>query len=186
MNKPKTVFFILGLIASFVGGYFYAKKNVIIPEPEVFVEVEYRTIRDTVPIPRYEFVVRTEIDTLYLEGDTVKVPVFIPITQKEYKTDSYIAWVSGHKPNLDSIFIKQKEVTITRREFVPLPSPTKTSLGVKGETFFINNKLYPAAGIYFESRLQDKTLLGLEGGYTYSEKFNPYFSAYFKYEFINK
>ena len=80
------------------------------------------TVRDTVPVPYKVRIVR--VDTIYIrvvtnKNDTVKdsVLVELPITQKEYKTNQYQAWVSGYRPNLDSIhtfiptttiYVKQK------------------------------------------------------------------------------
>ena len=67
------------------------------------------TIVDIVLLPVKETLKRT--DTVYLpilidttidktiKGDTV--PVLIPITSKEYKTNDYRAIVSGYKPSLD-------------------------------------------------------------------------------------
>lgn len=80
------------------------------------------TVRDTVPVPYKVRFVR--VDTVYMrvitsKSDTVKdsILVELPITQKEYKTNLYQAWVSGYRPNLDSIhtfiptttiYVKQK------------------------------------------------------------------------------
>lgn len=52
-----------------------------------------------------------------LEGDTVREPIFVPIpvTQKEYLTDDYHAWVSGYNPSLDSIDVFQKTIYITEK-----------------------------------------------------------------------
>lgn len=43
--------------------------------------------------------------------DTVEVE--LPMMQKHYQSDTYQAWVSGYRPNLDSIEVYQKERTIT-------------------------------------------------------------------------
>lgn len=71
------------------------------------------TLRDTILQPVKETLKR--IDTVYLpimidittdrtvEGDSI--PVLVPITSKEYKTDDYRAVVSGYKPSLDSMEI---------------------------------------------------------------------------------
>ena len=79
------------------------------------------TIRDTIPKPVKEALKRT--DTVYLpilidtttdrtvEGDSI--PVLIPITSKEYKTDDYRAVVSGYKPSLDSMEIYRDKGFIT-------------------------------------------------------------------------
>lgn len=80
------------------------------------------TVRDTVPVPYKVRIVR--LDTVYMrivtnKNDTVKdsALVELPITQKEYKTKEYHAWISGYRPNLDSIhsfiptttiYVKQK------------------------------------------------------------------------------
>ena len=79
--------------------------------------VERDTIHDTIPEIKYEKVVALKRDTLktveIIPGDTVQVVAEIPITQKEYSDDStYTAWVSGYKPNLDSIDIYKKTVYI--------------------------------------------------------------------------
>ena len=79
------------------------------------------TIRDTIPKPVKEALKRT--DTVYLpilidittdrtvEGDSI--PVLVPITSKEYKTDDYRAVVSGYKPSLDSMEIYRDKGFIT-------------------------------------------------------------------------
>ena len=77
------------------------------------------TVRDTIPKPVKETLKRN--DTVYLpvlintatdrtvEGDSV--PVIIPITSKEYKTDDYRAVVSGYKPSLDFMEVyRDKEI----------------------------------------------------------------------------
>ena len=79
------------------------------------------TIRDSIPYPVYETVIQTvpELFPVYitLEGDTVREPIFVPIpvTQKEYLTDDYHAWVSGYNPSLDSIDVFQKTIYITEK-----------------------------------------------------------------------
>ena len=91
------------------------------------------TIHDTIPQIKYEKIIAYKKDTLKIvdtiPGDTVKILAEIPVTQKEYSDDStYTAWVSGYKPNLDSIDIYKKTVyidhTITktkRQKFVVGP-----------------------------------------------------------------
>ena len=46
----------------------------------------------------------------------VQDSVEIELTQKVYSDSTYTAYVSGYKPNLDSIFIRQRYVTNTRIE----------------------------------------------------------------------
>lgn len=44
------------------------------------------------------------------------VAVEIPITQREYESEDYHAWVSGYEPMLDSIFVFPKREVVTIRE----------------------------------------------------------------------
>ncbi|MFV0586910.1 DUF6808 domain-containing protein [Bacteroides reticulotermitis] len=76
-------------------------------QPDTIIRID--TVRDTVPVLYKVRIVR--IDTVYMrvvtsKNDTVKdsVLVELPITQKEYKTKEYQAWVSGYRPNLDSVY----------------------------------------------------------------------------------
>lgn len=80
------------------------------------------TIRDSIPYPIYETVIQ-EVPELFpvyitLAGDTVREPVIVPIriTQKEYQTDDYRAWVSGYNPALDSIHIFRKTLSVTQKQ----------------------------------------------------------------------
>jgi hypothetical protein len=102
----------------------------------VSVEIKTDTIRDTIPQYIVEKVLYTKHDTLnhieikydtiynidnsdeytLIEGyDTIPVSVEIPITQKTYTDDStYVAYVSGYKPSLDSINVYERTVYIDR------------------------------------------------------------------------
>lgn len=92
------------------------------------------TIVDIVLMPVKETLKRT--DTVYLpiivdtttdrtvEGDSV--PVLIPITSKEYKTDNYRAVVSGYKPSLDSMEVYREKEIITLK-----PKQKRWGLGLQ-------------------------------------------------------
>ena len=94
------------------------------------------TIRDTILKPVRETLKRT--DTVYLpilidtttdrtvEDDSI--PVLIPITSKEYKTDDYRAVVSGYKPSLDfmELYRDNKIITLT-----PLQKKKRWGLGLQ-------------------------------------------------------
>lgn len=77
------------------------------------------TIHDTVPELKYRNLICFKHDTLTvvekIPGDTTHVVAEVPIEQKVYSNDStYTAWVSGYRPNLDSIDIYRKTVYIER------------------------------------------------------------------------
>lgn len=94
------------------------------------------TIRDTIPKPVRETLKRN--DTVYLpilidtttdrtvEGDSI--PVLIPITSKEYKTDDYRAIVSGYKPSLDFMEVYRDKEIIT---LSPLQKKKRWGLGLQ-------------------------------------------------------
>lgn len=94
------------------------------------------TIRDTILKPVRETLKRT--DTVYLpilidtttdrtvEDDSI--PVLIPITSKEYKTDDYRAVVSGYKPSLDSMELYRDNKIIT---LTPLQKKKRFGLGLQ-------------------------------------------------------
>lgn len=94
------------------------------------------TVRDTIPKPVKETPKHT--DTVYLpilidtttdrtvEDDSI--PVLIPITSKEYKTDDYRAVVSGYKPSLDSMELYRDNKIIT---LTPLQKKKRFGLGLQ-------------------------------------------------------
>ena len=126
----------------------YTKKSEIelVGKTDTLIRVD--TIRDSIPYPVYETVIQTvpEIFPVYitLSGDTVRVPIFVPIriTQKEYLTDDYHAWVSGYNPSLDSIDVFQKTIYITEKV-----KARRWGLGVIGGYGIGRSGLSPYAGV---------------------------------------
>nr|WP_308547715.1 hypothetical protein [uncultured Parabacteroides sp.] len=110
---------VLCLLCFVFGRYTKKVRGEFVCKTDTFVHRD--TIRDSIPYPVYETVIQTapELFPVYitLEGDTVREPIFVPIriTQKEYLTDDYHAWVSGYNPSLDSIDVFQKTVYITEK-----------------------------------------------------------------------
>ena len=94
------------------------------------------TVRDTILKPVRETLKRT--DTVYLpilidtttdrtvEDDSI--PVLVPITSKEYKTDDYRAIVSGYNPSLDSMELYRDKEIIT---LPPLQKKKRWGLGLQ-------------------------------------------------------
>lgn len=121
MMKTWHVILVLALcFLCFLAGRYTKKAEVeLVCKTDTFVRVD--TLRERVPYPVYETVIQTvpEMFPVYitLEGDTVREPIFVPIriTQKEYLTDDYHAWVSGYNPSLDSIDVFQKTIYITEK-----------------------------------------------------------------------
>ena len=108
----------------------YKEQPTIVKEKVV---VQYVEKKDTMPTAKEETSVGTvkipvkkqksaamenQTDSVLLADDVqdVQDSVEIELTQKVYSDSTYTAYVSGYKPNLDSIFIRQRYVTNTRIE----------------------------------------------------------------------
>lgn len=111
------------------------------------------TLRDTILQPVKETLKR--IDTVYLpimidittdrtvEGDSI--PVLVPITSKEYKTDDYRAVVSGYKPSLDSMEIYRDKGFIT---LIPMQRQKRWGIGLQVGYSNLSG-LYIGAGVSY-------------------------------------
>ena len=144
---------LIGLVIGFVFGMLATEK------PEATSTV---TVTDTIPyykpVAKDSLVVRYETVKLPAVRDTVRdsliykdtlvhdsVNVILPITQKKYEDSTYTAWVSGFRPNLDSINIYRKTVYKTITE-----TPVRWGIGLvggygygtKGTTPFIGVGIY--------------------------------------------
>lgn len=119
MKAWHVILLLICLVGSFLIGYHVRgtdAKNVQV-ERDTVVD----TLRSILPVPSFEIEVEeVEIPCpviLKEKGqervDTIYVP--IPITQKEYLTDNYHAWVSGYNPSLDSIYVYSKTVYVTKK-----------------------------------------------------------------------
>ena len=104
------------------------------------------TVRDSIPYPVVETVVQ-EIPELFpvyitLDGDTIHEPIYIPvpITQKEYQTENYHAWVSGYKPSLDSVWVYPEKIIIREK-------PRRWGIGVIAGYGIGRNGLSPYVGV---------------------------------------
>ena len=105
----------------------------MITESDTITRID--SIHDSIPYPVVEKI--TEIvpepfpQYVTLQGDTIRDTVYvnIPITQKEYKTDLYHAYVSGYKLSLDSITVYSTTEYVTRTVDV---KPRRFGIGVIG------------------------------------------------------
>lgn len=68
---------------------------------------------------------QTQHDTIH---DSIEVP--LPIVQKRYDDSLYTAWVSGFRPNLDSIRLYLPTITETITNTIVKPAP-RLSVGVQ-------------------------------------------------------
>lgn len=125
----KNIAIVLLSLALAVSVWFNLKGGVVshgIRDGTTSTDIVRDTITDTItyckPLPKDSVVLRYVTERLPVSPDTLvqvihdSVAVVIPITQKTYSDSTYTAWVSGYKPQLDSISVYplHEVVTITK------------------------------------------------------------------------
>lgn len=124
---------------------------------------EGKVVRDTTTIVKYDtltiskpvYITQKVTDSVLVPiTDTLRVNdtlyVQVPITQKTYAKDSvYKAWVSGYRPNLDSIQVYPKSVyqIITNTVYKKTSRIGFGVMGGYGVTFGDQTKLSPFIGV---------------------------------------
>ena len=129
-TKTSLVVLLVFLFISFGFNIWYVVKDKDVEIKEnTTILTKTDTIRDTTLVVKNEKIVRVVRDTL-TNIDTMKVIANIPITQKEYSDDStYTAWVSGYKPNLDSINVYRNNVYINKETIITKKDNKRLGIG---------------------------------------------------------
>lgn len=132
----KTAVLVLLAVLALAGSYLLGRRSV---KPEI-VEIHRTdtvvvrdTVRETVLVPKIRYLTRVDTVLLLVPGDTVKVPVLVPISRKVYEGEDYRAVVSGFRASLDTldIFRKTQTVTNTVVQRVEVPGkPKRWGIGV--------------------------------------------------------
>ena len=129
----KNVFIALALIAA---AFLLGRRSV---KPEIVkihrtdTVVVRDTVRETVLVPKVRYLTRVDPVWLKVPGDTVEVPVLVPISRNVYEGEDYRAVVSGFRASLDTldIFRKTQTVTNTVVQRVEVPGkPKRWGIGV--------------------------------------------------------
>lgn len=126
---------------------------------EATTTIQVDTVRYSVATYTYDTLLRHEVVTLpvvrkadtthtkVVLHDTVQmhdsIDVEIPITQRRYDGDTYRAWVSGFRPNLDSIEVYNTTTTIKQ----PAPKRKRWGLGVQAGYGYGKNGMQPYVGV---------------------------------------
>ena len=137
MKPYKWYFVLIGIIIILIIAF-----NVALHRIKVLEANEGKIIRDTTIVVKLDTVKITKpiyikekiVDTMLVAvSDTIRLNdttfVALPITQRYYAKDSvYQAWVSGYKPNLDSIKVFPKTIysTITNTDY---KKPARVTIG---------------------------------------------------------
>lgn len=104
----------------------------------------YRAPRDTANNDR------EVMPSLYASASRDSATVMLPITQKMYSDTDYRAWVSGYEPQLDSIKVFPRTVTV--RETICKP-PSRFSIGLQGGYGITPKGLQPYIGVGVNVRI---------------------------------
>lgn len=105
------------------------------------------TKSDTVKVKIPTFIKEVVVDTFFVK-DSLNHGYIIPKTQRYYKDEYYEAWVSGYRPNLDSINVFRKTVTNTITNTVTKEIyPKTTDLYLNGGVDYIGKQFAPNIGL---------------------------------------
>ena len=137
-----------------------SKKEVVIKKhiTDTVTILRIDTIRERIP----HFISEMVVDTIFVEKVSENV-LKLPVTQKYYNTDSYQAWVSGYKPNLDSINVFNKVVertvthTIDRAVY-----PKSIDWYLNAGSMFIDKKAAPYVGL--NVKFKNDLVIGASAG----------------------
>lgn len=157
MNKFLKIAIAAGFVAvllavPFMGGWYLGKTRTLDRmQPRTDTVTVYRdtTITETVFVDRWH--VRTDtvklarVDTLTV-SDSVRVEV--PIEQKVYRDTLYTAWVSGFRPVLDSIRLRQPTIVITQTVREPSAKVGHFGWGITaGPSIIYSDRLRAGIGV---------------------------------------
>src|SRR5574344_353713 len=151
----KFITLVLGILLLFnivnAIGYFVNEHRNAHPS-EIKVKVDTLFVYDTIFIEKPVIKKVETIDTLLLPvpiTDTLMlhdtVLVHLPIEQRQYGDPRYTAWVSGYRPQLDSIQIYQTTEYITK-EIKTVTKPKRWGIGLQAGygVALHNNQVFPA------------------------------------------
>lgn len=121
MKTGHVILLLISLVTSFFAGFHYRKVSTMTTPSKADTVTIIDTLRSVLPVPSIELGI-SEVEIPYPiiinekgqeRVDTIYVPV--PITQKEYSTSDYRAWVSGYNAAMDSIYVFPRTIYITQK-----------------------------------------------------------------------
>lgn len=144
-----------------------SKKEVVIKKhiTDTVTILRIDTIRERIPY----FISEKIVDTVFIEKTSENV-LKLPITQRYYNTDSYQAWVSGYRPNLDSINVFQKIVTNTvNHTIIKEVYPKHIDWYLNAGSILLDKKAAPYVGL--NMKLKNDLVIGVNAGVYEKEMF---------------
>lgn len=152
MDKIKDILLIskiiIGILSLIIVGFFLRQKSTgnkslpVVIKTDTVTIIKTDTIREVKPV----LVSKTikQVDTIYVR-DTIAVPV--PVSQNYYRGADYEAWISGYKPNLDSLNIfHSTEVRYVTKTEIIREKAKKWGIGVQAGYGWNGEKFTPYIG----------------------------------------
>ena len=135
---------------------------------EVIIE---KTTSDTVTLAKFDtiyvqkpFFIKEVIVDTFLIKDSINNGYIIAKTQRYYKDSLYEAWVSGYRPNLDSLNIFRKTITSTITNAVTKEIyPKTTDLYLNVGSDYIGKQFAPNIGLAV--KFKNDLMIGGNVGY---------------------
>lgn len=146
----KNAFFFTFLGVAFICMFLLGRRTKIC-RPEIITlsdtVVRIDTLRDTVCVAKTAYI--SKIDTCIMEvpGDTVKVPVLVPIERREYKTEDYHALIEGYRPSLVSMEVYPQTKIVTQTQIRTVTKKTRWGIGPQVGYGFNGKEWAPYVGI---------------------------------------
>lgn len=137
------IYTLIGLVAGYFCG---ATQRTVIERKTLEVLTRTDTVIIHHPIKVASYRVRTDTIRVPLEETTTdSATLILPVEQAEYSGEGYRAWVSGYRPNLDSISFTRQTVDIR-------PAANHFSFGIQAGIGLTPAGVQPYLGIGFQYR----------------------------------
>lgn len=157
--KKRDIIYVLVILLLTIGLTHLLMKNTHVDVSQSLQKADTTTYVDTIPyykpVPKDSIVIKYHIVKLPAQkkdsasGKTDSVDVVLPITQKVYEDSTYHAWISGYRPQLDSIHIYNKNITITNTQTITVTKykTKRWGVGVQVGCGYNFNQISPYIGI---------------------------------------
>lgn len=153
--------FLLGIFLGFaVGLILWTYKeippnHIPVTKTDTISVTEYKTVRDTIFVDKPKFYKEVVRDTVPLNLFVRNEDKYLAVTQKEYRDNKYVAWVSGVEPQLDSIMV------FNNTEYVFKTSTIETVKTIEDKTgkwfmgtglYRLDNTLVPKLNVVYQKK----------------------------------
>jgi len=145
---------VIASLASYHKGY---KKGISKAVETIITVRDTLTLTDTIHTVEPKYIAVRTVDTIRVpvpvQGKTDTVWAELPREQKIYQDSTYLAYVSGYAPQLDSIDVFRKTTTITVTNTIKEYTNPRWSIGVQAGYGASKDGLSPYVGVGIQYNL---------------------------------